>query len=177
MNHAAYFELIKKTSKQNWKPFINGGYGAGPSYLQDLSVWTDGENAFKNLEVKEHYARATCMDDLNMWFAWGYGCNSDFHESWTEIFPDRSASSSYIDFFYGCSLVHRELYVTVDGGRCSIPLPEKTFDSNTNKVLSYWISSERLEFYRILNELEGCKDLDSYVQRANIKVETLPWMS
>ncbi|MBD8725792.1 hypothetical protein IFT43_20720 [Oxalobacteraceae sp. CFBP 13708] len=48
----------------------------------------------------------------------------DFREPWANGFADPSASGYYYNLYYGASLLHKFILVTVDGGRARLPLPD-----------------------------------------------------
>lgn len=58
--------------------------------------------------------------------------NTD-EEDQTNVFPDKTATSNFVDFFYSGVLFYRDIYVSVDGGRCSLPLPKMVIDEGTGK--------------------------------------------
>jgi hypothetical protein len=47
----------------------------------------------------------------------------NFQEEWTRRFPDRNASSFYVEIRYGTTVLRRVPFVTCDGCRYRLPLP------------------------------------------------------
>jgi hypothetical protein len=176
MNLREYLATVARSVRSDWTVHTCWGKGSGPSYLQEIGVWNDGGGDFKNIEVNAHGMRASYNDDLNIWIAWGYTANPDFREEWANRFPDPNASSSYVDFFFGANLVFRDLYVTVDGGRCSVPLPKRDFDKHEKRVTRIYASSERINFFRILNQMESSIDYDKCIDMCGIEKDGAPWI-
>jgi hypothetical protein len=99
----------------------------------------------------------------------GSGTRLGRWRQWANQFPDPHATSSYVDFFYNGALIHRELYVTVDGGRVSLPLPERR-----GERLVTPIGYARL--CRLLVSFEtNANEFDRYIARAGIQVVDEPW--
>jgi hypothetical protein len=99
--------------------------------------------------------------------AYGLSCNDNFSEPWTNSFPDSKASSSYVDFFYSNQLVYRDLCVSVDGGRCYIPIPEI-------KEKSYVVSREKYQVFELLNS--SADNYEDYFKKTGIQIIDKPWM-
>jgi hypothetical protein len=171
-----YERRIVETTHEDWTIITCRGAGAGPSYLEHMSVWTTGKGEFANLDVESHGMRASLKSDLSIWIAWGYPCNPDFKEEWANQFPDPKASSAYVDFFYGAGLVYRDLYVSVDGGRCRLPLPDMDIDRETHAVRRYTVPRNKYEFFRALDRFEHLSDFQRYFQAAGFDVIDTPWM-
>ena len=76
------------------------GAGAGLSFRDALSVWTKGSGEIHNLEVDSHSEVLSLKSDLLISVACGITHNDDFTEDWANSFPDKHASSAFVDFFY-----------------------------------------------------------------------------
>ena len=119
--------------------------------------------------VDSHGMSAALRADLAVTLAWGLKSNEDFHEEWANQFSDPHATSSYVDLFYNGALIHRELYVTVDGGRASLPLPERRGERLVAPI-GY------AHLCRLLVSFEtNADDFDHYMTRAGISVVDEPW--
>jgi hypothetical protein len=95
-----------------------------------------------NLRIESHFD-----DDLH---------NSDFKEAWANNFPDPRASSRFYNIYYGASLIAYRILVSVDGGRATLPLPDKgTMEPDP---LGFRIA-----------EIFDTNTLHDYVKRAGIK--------
>lgn len=167
-------KLIIGTSIEDWTNIPCWGAGTGPSYKELFSVWSKGSGEFHNIEIESHAEIFSLKSNLLVSMACGITHNDDFIEEWANSFPDKHASSSFVDFFYSNQLVYRDIYVAVDGGRCRIPLPEMKINSETHKIEALVVQREKYNFFRILNG--SGYDYDSYMQRAGIEVIDEPWM-
>jgi hypothetical protein len=176
MNLSEYAIKIAKTNRDDWNIITCWGWSAGPSFLDRTPVLITGESNFPDIEIESHGMRASLKPDLSIGIAWGLCSNPDFKEPWANQFPDPSASSEFIDFFYNGNLVFRDIYVSVDAGRCRLPLPEREFDSKTNKVLKYTVSRDRYEFFKMFDGLEQISDFDRYFKQAGFVIVDFPWM-
>ncbi len=176
MNLEEYSQKIIRSTKHDWNVITCWGFGSGPSYLDRSTVWTTGKNEFSNIEVESQGMVASLKSDLSISMAWGIGSNPDFQEDWANQFPDPDARSYFIDFFYNGVLVFRDIYVSVDGGRCHLPLPDIEFDEKTHKVKRYTVPQDKYEFYEMFDGLEQLSDFDSYFSRAGFEVVDVPWM-
>jgi len=176
MDLRQYERAIAGTTRDDWTIITCWGFGSGPSYLERSSVWTTGKGEFSNLEIQSHGLRASLKNDLAIWIAWGFPANPEFKEPWANQFPDSSASSAFIDFFFGSALVYRDVYVSVDGGRCKLPLPDLEFDPKTHEVRRYTVSHTRHGFFRLLDTFERLSDFDRYFAAAGFIITDAPWM-
>ena len=172
MTFAEYFFCILSSSREDWNVMLAWGQGAGPSYREQLiESWS--RDSGKWLEVRSHSMVATLRTDIDISLAFGLECNEDFQESWINVFPDPKASSHFVDFFYRGTLVHRDVYVTVDGGRGHLPLPEVKYNSESRKIVSYTITEDADKFYRLFNQLESARF--EYLQyRENARFVVVP---
>lgn len=82
-----------------------------------------------------------------------------FEEEWATKHSDPSARRYYYDLYYGASFVERFYFVSVDGGRATIPLPQ----SATELVINRWQ-------YTIAQVIDTTNTLDSYLGRCGISV-------
>lgn len=169
MDIQQYEKIIIGSAKEQWTVITCWG-GGGPSYLEESSVCETGA-----IEINYHSMRASLKTDLSIWIAWGLPSNRDFKETWANKFQDPKAGAYFIDFFYGSSLVFRDLYVSIDGGRCSIPFPyiEKEED---NKYV-YKVSDKKHKFFEIFNEFEINTDFYSYFKQTDIQLTNKSWMA
>jgi len=164
-----YIQAIIQSTGNDWHNIPCWGHGSGPSYKDHFEFYNIFNGQQNVILLKSHGNRATYKPDIKISIAWGLDNSFDeddrqkITESWATSFPDKSgASISLVDFFYNDSLVFRKLYGTVDGGRCKLPLPHR--DANGNFVAS----TEYSEAMRVLNEIEGGVDYDSYLRSSGI---------
>lgn len=168
-----YERIILDAERDGWTKIGCWGAGAGPSYHDALSVWTKGSGEFHNIEIDSHAEIFSLKSDLNISIACGISHNDDFIEEWANSFPDKKASSSFVDFFYCNQLVFRDIYVSVDGGRARIPLPDMEFNHKEQKVARYTVPRKKYSFFSLLN---GGDDYNRYFDRTGIAIVDQPWM-
>jgi len=176
MNLNEYSNRIIESTKNDWNVITCWGFGAGPSYLEQSTVWSSSNNEFENIEIESHGMVASLKSDLSISMAWGMTLNSSFTEEWANQFPDPHASSGIVDFFYNGVLIFRDTYVTVDGGRCKLPISHREFDDETHEVIRHIIPRARYNFYRMLNGFVSTYDYDNYFSRTGFEVVETPWM-
>lgn len=171
-----YQKIILATSVDDWTHISCWGAGAGPSFLNKFSVWTTGRGEFSNIEVDSHSEVLSLKRDLLVSVALGLSHNDDFIEPWANKFADKKAMSGFVDFFYSGALIYRDIYVSVDGGRCRLPLPRQHISDKTHEVERLTVPQAKADFYRLLNGLESTFDYDSYLSRSGIETTDAPWM-
>lgn len=178
MKLSEFGDTIVSSDKSDWTVEACWGGGAGPSYRYSIGSWVNIADSVNTLEVKVHTMIASYKPNLSISMAWGIEHNNHFVEDWTDIFHDQSSSSSFIDFFYNGVLVFRDIYVSVDGGRVSIPLPDISFrDSNSgerDRILS--VPRSKVDFFRMLNAMETSIDFDRYMKKVGFDITDELWI-
>ena len=149
------------------------GAGAGPSYRYCLTTWRAGET--DTIAVDSHGYYASLKTDLSISMAWGLEHQSDFREDWANKFPDPKASSCYLDYFYNNGLVYRDVIVSVDGGRCFLPLPQIEMDEKQKKITAYKVTVTEINLVRLISRLTASYDYDSYISRSGFTVIDAEW--
>jgi hypothetical protein len=139
--------------------------GGRPSYSDEFHQLQSGNR--KWLEIRSHYTVAAFMPDVSITLAWGLPVVDDFREPWANTFPNPHASSHFLDVFYNGALVFRALYVNVDGGRASLPLPLKHYGGAVPLRYSAFIS--------LLDRLDRSSQFPSYFERAGLKSVDAEW--
>ncbi|MTI67520.1 MAG: hypothetical protein FH753_13120 [Firmicutes bacterium] len=175
MNLSEFSKEIMNSNIDDWTINSCWGAGAGPSYLNQFTVWNTGDDKFHNIEIDSHSMIASYKRNLAISIAWGLNHNDDFCEDWANDFPDSRAMSSYIDFFYNGVLVYRDIIVSVDGGRCYIPLPKREFDKKNHKVTRLSVTRQQYEFIKMINQFASTYNYDSYFKRTNIEIVEENW--
>ncbi|MBO7127320.1 hypothetical protein J6W78_07205 [bacterium] len=177
MNLKDYENLIVGTTENDWTKIQCLGFGSGPSYLNrfDVSEAVETEQACRaqNLEIDSHNEYMSLKKDLLVSVAWGLIANDNFKEDWVSKFPNSQAESGFTDFFYSGVLVYRDTYVSVDGGRYIVPLPQPILDSKNN-VQKLVITKQQYEFFKLLNSDET--SFNSCLTRAGIETINGKWM-
>ncbi|MCM3144394.1 hypothetical protein [Brevibacillus sp. MER 51] len=173
MNIHEFLDKICSSNTEDWTLITCWGAGGGPSYRDQLSVWTNGGGNFEGIELESHGMVASLKSDLSISIAWGLTDNDNYQSEWVRKFPDERASSSFVDFFYNGMLVFRDVYVSVDGGRCSIPQPNLKF--NDSELVARTVPRQKYEFFALLNAFESTYDYHSYFDRTGIQIVDEPW--
>jgi hypothetical protein len=118
-----------------------------------------------------HDARAVLEDDVDIALEFGMSDDPfDHKEKWTEDwahFPDTQIVGFYCDVFYRGALVDRVLLTSVDGGRATLPLPDRKRDGS-----GWTVNDWPHELARLVNDLHGRRDFEDYFERSGI--EKLP---
>jgi hypothetical protein len=81
-----------------------------------------------------------------------------FVEPWAQSFPDKHAVGWFYRVYYGPTLLHRFVLVSVDGARASLPLPYR----GTTQVGAY--------AYRVAQIVDGGQ-LNDYMRQVGFTVE------
>lgn len=168
MNLREYFSVITGSARSDWGVISCCGEGSGPSYHQQLLIGSEG------LQVREHPIVANYRPNIAISMAHGMECQDDLEEPWLEKFADQYASSHFLDFFYMGNLVHREVYVSVDGGRAHLPLPQ-IMRNEKREVSMLMITYEQDQFFQLLNQLEVPLDYMKYRNEAGFEVLNGSW--
>lgn len=175
MNLKDFLQEIINSEVEDWTVNSCWGAGAGPSYFNQFLVWNTRDDAFHNLEINSHSMVGSYKKNLSISIAWGLEHNDNFVEKWANSFPDSRASSSFVDFFYNGVLVLREIIVSVDGGRCYIPLPKREFDNKTNEITRLYISKGKSKFMEMLNSFSSTCNYNRYLSQTSIEVSDESW--
>ena len=109
MNLEQLLETIVSSSRDDWHTIA----GPGVDTVQSGS----GHSSF-----------AAYIPDVAITLAWGLHCNDDFQEPWANHFPDPHAASEFVDVLYNGAHAYRDSYVSVDGHRSLLPIPDITED-------------------------------------------------
>ena len=176
MKLGEYEKIITNTQENDWTKIICWGAGSGPSYLNSFSVCSRGIGELDNIEIDTHTDYMSYKHNLLISVAWGLIHNDDFNEDWAKKFPNRHAKSGFVDFFYSDILVFRDIYVSVDGGRCTLPLPKIKFTQDTHNVEKLVVSRKRYEFFKFLNSYASNDSYYSYVKQAGFEISDEEWM-
>jgi hypothetical protein len=176
MNLIEYASAITNSTENDWNIITCWGFSSGPSYLDRSSVWTTGKGDLHNIDIESHGMVAALKSNLSISIAWGMISNPEFKEDWANNFSDPSASSYIVDFFYNRSLIFRDIYVSVDGHRCKLPLPDRVFDKSTNQVIRYTVPNDKFRFFEMLDKFEQVSEFSRYFEEAGFETINSPWM-
>lgn len=134
-----------------------------PAHWHQISRW-GGPSA-----PDAHPMIAVYVLDAAVTIGFGLDHMPSFEEPWAKKFPDPNASSSFVDVFYNGSLVYRDVYVDVDGGRAKLPLPRQL------DILEVPVAKR--DFFRLLDTFEAPtgSQFDDYFRRAGLTTVDEPW--
>lgn len=119
-----------------------------------------------------HHGRAVLRADVDVALVWGRDHNqgeSWDHESWSHGFPDRKVSGFYVEVLFRGQIVHADLLLSVDGHRAALPSGSVVGDRESG-VVGMRATGEEIALARLVDELHGHSEFDSYLKRANIEV-------
>jgi hypothetical protein len=143
-------------------------YITRPVFAQDMQQVSGGGQPVPWVEVEEHNILLSYKQDLSISIVSGLPHTKEFAEDWVEKFPDKRASSSWVDFRYNGVTVLRELIVHVDGGRVSLPCLEPG---------SLDIPQRQYRIWQIMDNVVGSGKFSEYFKRAGFKVTKEHWPS
>lgn len=93
----------------------------------------------------------------------GKTINTQFNEPWTRRFSDPNASSYYKEVYYLTTLLDRMVFVSCDGGRFEIPLPEPREDG------TYFLGRNSVAM-KLASQLWQYLPLEDTIRRVGIDV-------
>lgn len=161
-------DTVIDSSTDDWHKIVCWGANSGPSYHSRFTFYDTWEGQQGILSEDSHSNVAIYIPDVSITLGFGLKSLDNFQEPWANNFPDPHASSSYVDIFYNKTLVFRDLYVVVDGGRSYLPLPKR------RDALE--VPRRRHDFIRLVDSLSGAvSDFDDYFERAKFQIVDDPW--
>lgn len=167
MQLSDFLTTILSSNSTDWEVIADG-----PTYLYDPETWHTGSDQLLNIKIKTHHSIAIYRKDISISLAWGLEENDNFNEDYATRFADTSASTAWLDLFYNGSLIKRELYVVVDGGRAFLPIADRIVEKNTYKITGWTVNQDRHNLIKLLNEIRSnAYDFDSYFARSGIQIK------
>lgn len=152
-------QVIRESNNEDWNVIESN------TLLSHIT--TDNDN---RVYADYHTNRASYIPDVSVGLAWGLNCNSDFYEEWANCHPDQHASSHFLDILYNGMLVHRVVYVLIDGGRSYMPLPHREMNEN-GKTIDWYITDEEYNFFKLFNSIQSFDtQYESYLRSSRIEV-------
>jgi hypothetical protein len=161
--------LVCSSQPEEWNHIVCWGATAGPAYRDHFQFYEIYEGSKHVLQVRSHTDVLVFIPDVSVTIAFGLKWLDDFREPWTARFPDIKASSSFADVFYNGALVYRTEYVTVDGGRTMLPLP----NSRTTLI----VPQAQAQFVRLLDQFGKKSSFDDDFARAGMTISSSSWPS
>ena len=96
----------------------------------------------------------------------GRKINEHFCEPWSKRFPDISAHSFEVELRYFETIIHKETFVTCDGGRYQTPMPKI---DTSDLVRKFYIEKKSFS-YKIAKIFWQYYPIDNALQRAGIEL-------
>lgn len=180
MRYAEVLDMIDRSSAEEWNHIGCLGSGAGPSYKNVFYTWDDHKHGLVT-GVDSFPNHAVYKEDVNLSMAWGLDRDERHWESnrmplsfdFSENFPDTSVSVFFADVFWAGTLVERRYLISVDGGRCALPMPQvRKTTEESGRGFEEVLISEDLPLARLLHGLEGTDDFDHYVRASGLRIES-----
>jgi hypothetical protein len=160
--------LVTSSDPEDWHTTVCWGADSGPSYRDHFNFYRVYDGQSNVLFAKAHSLVACYKPDISVTMAWGLDAMTDLEVPWAKKFPDPKAASHYIDLFYNNALVFRTEYVSVDGGRANLPLPDELSVPRAYNALIRLV--DHIGVTRI-------SEYDTYFRRAGFQVVEGAWPS
>ncbi len=167
-------KTILSSNEEQWKTISCWGYGSGPSYKNMFTFYNVFYGQENVLKVDSHSDICIYKEDIDIIIAYGITINDDFKAKWANQFPDPNASSEIVDIFYKNSLVFREEFLYVDGGRCKLPIP--SYREGGDLVVSKDYYDFIKLFERITSRHINDNNFNYYFNQTGIKVIDEEWI-
>lgn len=165
---------ILESEPEQWNRISCWGYGSGPSYKDKLDFYEVYNGQENVLHLESHSDLCILKEDIDITMAYGISSNEDFKAEWANKFQDPSANSKILDIFYRGSLVFRETYLVVDGGRCELPIP--SYGENQELIVARGYYNFIKLFEKIANGSTNDNNFDYYFNQTGIKIVEDKWI-
>jgi len=159
--------VFADSGPDDWNVIGCWGANSGPAYLDEfIPMEANGEYQLRH---NSHSTRGAFKPNVAIGVGWGLSPGDAFPDAqeegprdWSTVFADPVVGTSFLDFFYCGSLVYRERYADVDGGRCVLPWPRHDLV----------VSQLSHDLIRVLDRLANpaASEFDSYFARAKFKI-------
>lgn len=131
-------QTIRTSTANDWHSIDS----SGPFFKHRIIMNVNG------YEVDQHLEFASYKPDVKITMGWDLLDNDDFRATYANNNPNTNAKGMWLDIFFNDALVFRKKYISVDGGRCNIPVP--TLSNGVEEV-----SNEYADLIHLLNEIHG----------------------
>ena len=97
--------------------------------------------------------------------------NRPFNEQWTNGFPDPSSTASEIILKIGPTVIHEVTFVSLDGRRIFVPMPELRGRGDSDDVQFVWSrSSLELKLCSVIGQYYIYDDLAGIARRTDVRI-------
>ncbi len=160
-------KYAEKSSKEN-KELIN-----------ELSQGIKESNTLKYFEVllvsskwkKEHinHREVWIAEDNNTFQIQSGDEGDEFHESWTEMYPDQNTRRYPVYLKIDNSIVKELDFISLDGGRIFVPMPDRTVEDGNVKYL--WnLNSLEIKVCKVIGHYYIYKDLAGVARMSKVEL-------
>lgn len=114
-------ELIAdRTDREDWYRLPPGG--SSPHPAEQVGAASASSASIEG----RHHSRAVSRKAVSLTMSWGKGsCEEAQHFGWSEQFDSPTVWAYWVEFFWNNALIDRVELCEVDGGRGTIPLPNR----------------------------------------------------
>ena len=93
----------------------------------------------------------------------------EFRESWTQRYPDKNTRGCSVYLKINNSTIKELTFISLDGGRISVPLPDRRYENEEFKY--FWnMNSIEIKVCNIIGHYYVWKDIFGVAQQSNIEI-------
>lgn len=143
----------------NWKSLLENG-----NWTQQEFLTSEG---YETVWISE--------DDMSYQIVeTGIVAVKDFDEPWVKRFPDKHTSSYYVNLVESGNVVEQEIFVSLDGGRYFVPIPEISVGDyhGESSDLTYYYDHGSLRFLlgKVIGRYYYMENLGVFAARKGIEI-------
>jgi hypothetical protein len=158
-------QTIIESKPDDWHVVVCWGASAGPSFLDQFTVWKSGAGDGWSLDVNSHAIRGVYRPDAALGIAYGLDYSRDpdgraekLSFDWAERFPNKTVTASWADVFWNGSLVDRQIVFNADGGNVTLPAPYSMYHTEPiaepPEVIGEYVTQWEYHIARVVAGLE-----------------------
>ncbi|MCK4359327.1 MAG: hypothetical protein KAW92_11410 [Candidatus Cloacimonetes bacterium] len=93
----------------------------------------------------------------------------DFRETWTQVYPDKNTKGYPVYLKINNVIVKELTFISLDGGRISVPLPDRKFENQ--KVNYFWnMNSLEIKVCKIIGRYYIWKNIFGVAKQSKIEI-------
>jgi hypothetical protein len=141
-----------------------------PFRLRVAALQGGDDNGPGLFAADKHTDYAVLTSDVAITLTWGMTAAGRYHEPWASRCPDPAAWTGYFDVAYHGILLHRDVFVSIDGDRYYLPLPRNLDDLR--------VPADYAQVTALLSALSldaDGSDLRVYLGRTGLVLADMPW--
>lgn len=98
--------------------------------------------------------------------------NREFNETWTSVFPDQNTTMFHVNLTIGGTIVKSLPFISADGGRYTLPLPELAVTDNVPSF--YWSpNSVEVKVAEIIGNFYRYSSIEEVARFTKIELHTV----